>query len=67
MSLVHGVSTVTKHDKWSYNSQKMDWPLPVTLLRVYRSTCNIAVDSHMVPNDPASVAFQHRTDMATGE
>ena len=22
MSLVHGVSTVTKHDKWSYKSQK---------------------------------------------
>ncbi len=32
-----------------------------------RSTCNIAVDPHMVPNAPASGAFRDRTDMATGE
>ncbi len=26
MSLVHGVSTVTKQGKWSYKSKKKDWP-----------------------------------------
>ncbi len=26
MSLVHGISTVTKHDKWSRLSQTWDWP-----------------------------------------
>ncbi len=40
MSLVPGISTVIKHGKWSYKSQKkglamyFTWPLPVTLLRV---------------------------------
>ena len=26
MSLVHGISTDTKHDRWSHKSQKRDWP-----------------------------------------
>ncbi len=26
MSLVHGISTLTKHGKWSYKSLKRDWP-----------------------------------------
>ncbi len=41
MSLVHGVSTATKHDKWSDKSEKRDWPLLVTLLRVQKPICVI--------------------------
>ncbi len=26
ISLAHGVSTATKHGKWSYKRQKRDWP-----------------------------------------
>ncbi len=41
MSLAHGMSTVTKHGKWSCKGQKkglamyFTWPYLVTLLRVY--------------------------------
>ncbi len=53
-TLSHGISTVTKHGKWSYESKKkglamyFTWQLPVTLLRVcsYKKSLEISSESH---------------------
>ena len=57
MSLVYGMSIVTKHDKWSYKSQKRGWPyiLHGHSQSHYSGTCNAVNKSEGVWDAPSWV------------